>query len=128
MTNDGDAIKTPTFIEHYVKLPLSKFEENQDKDIRIDAIVVLNHSVEFEPTLKPYDRQEFTYKEFTDLDSVEYAEGKDPMLEYMPGEYVAPVLGRINGVIHRASCLTWFPFTDCADAIKLKQYEQKQEV
>ena len=96
--------------------------------MRIDAIVVFNHSVEFKPTLTRYDRQGFTYKEFTDLDCVEYAEGKDPMLEHMPDEYVAPVLIRINGVIHRASCLTWFPLTDCADAIKLKQYQEKQEV
>ena len=96
--------------------------------MRIDAIVVLNHSVEFEPAFRRYDNQECTYKEFTKLDSVEYEEGTDPMLEYMPDEYVAPVLMRINGIICRASCLTWFPLTDCADAIRLRQYEQKRAV
>ena len=40
----------------------------------------------------------------------------------MPDEYVAPVMVNINGIRHRASVLTWFPMTDCADAIDLRGY------
>ena len=128
---DKETLKQTTvtsFIEHYINLPIIKLEEKQNKDMQIDDMLVLNHCIEFEPKLKRYDKQRFTYKEFTELDSVEYAKGTDPMLDYMPDEYVTPVLVRINGVMYRASCLTWFPLTDCADAIKLKQYETKQKV
>jgi hypothetical protein len=126
--NDGDSNKILTLVEYYVTLPLIKLEKKQDKDMRIDAIVVLNHSVEFEPAFRRCDNQECTYKEFTKLDSVEYEEGTDPMLDYMPDEYVAPVLMRIDGITYRASCLTWFPLTNCVDAIRLRQYEQKRAV
>ena len=37
----------------------------------------------------------------------------------MPDEYVASVKIDINGVTHRATALTWFPLTGCADAISL---------
>ena len=39
----------------------------------------------------------------------------------MPDEYIAPVIVKINGVSYRASVLTWFPLTDCADAIEMKE-------
>ena len=64
----------------------------------------------------------WTYKEFTKHDPVEYDEGTDPKLNYMPDEYAAPVIVNINGVSYRASVLTWFPLTDCADAIEMKGY------
>ena len=51
--------------------------------MRLDSIVVLNHRMEFEPTLKRYDKSVFTYKEVRKLDSVEYVAG-DPKLDYMP--------------------------------------------
>ena len=70
----------------------------------------------------------FTYKEFTKRDSINYHEGIDPYNEYMPEEFVTPVLIRIDGVTYRTSCLPWFALTDRSDAIKLKQYERKQEV
>ena len=43
-------------------------------------------------------------------------------MDYMPDEYVAPVLVKINGITHRASALTWFPLTDFADTIKWQQH------
>ena len=43
-------------------------------------------------------------------------------LGYMPDEYIAPVIVTINGASYRASVLTWFPLTDCADAIEIKGY------
>jgi hypothetical protein len=127
-TNTNIQTQLISCVDYYVKLPIMKFEEKQDNDIRIDAIVVLNHIVEFEPTFKRYDKQVFTYRELTKLDSVEFDEGTDPITDYMPNEYVAPVLLKINGIMYRASCLTWFPLTNCCDAIKLKQYEENQEV
>ena len=68
------------------------------------------------------DGETWKYKEFTELDPIEYEEGTDPEMEYTPDEYVAPVLVNINGITHRASMLMWFPLTDCADAIKWKQH------
>ena len=117
---------TPTFLESYMQLPIIKLQEKQNEDIRLEAIVILNHQIDFEPKLKRYDGNLFSYKQFTQLDPVEYAPGKDPKLDYMPDELVAPVLVKINGVSYRASCLIWFPLTDCSDAIKLKQYETNQ--
>ena len=38
----------------------------------------------------------------------------------MPDEYIAPVIVNIHGASYRASVLTWFPLTDCADAIEMK--------
>ena len=120
--------KPLSFVDYYVKLPMINFIEEQDMDMRIDAIVVLNHSIEFEPTIKRYDNQIFTYKEFTKLDSVEYDdEGANPLLDYLPDDYVAPVLLKINCVTYRASCLTWSTLTDLCDAIKLRKYEENHE-
>ena len=76
--------------------------------MRIDAIVVLNHSIEFEPTIRRYDNNTLKYKEFTKRDSINYFECIDPYTEYRPDEYVAPVLIRIDGVTYRTSCLPWF--------------------
>ena len=109
-----------------MRLPIVKLEDQQNMDLHLDSIVTLNHGMEFEPTWFRCDGNLFTYKELTQLDQVEYNEGVNPTLDYMPDEYVAPVLIKINGVTHRASVLTWFPLTDCADAIKLKQYETNQ--
>ena len=118
----------PTFLESYMQLPIIKLQEKQNEDIRLEAIVIINHQIDFEPKLKRYDGNLFSYKQFTQLDPVEYAPGKDPKLDYMPYEMVTPVLVKINGVSYRASCLIWFPLTDCSDAIKLKQYETNQPV
>ena len=96
--------------------------------MHVNAIVVLNHRIDFVPKLKRYDMNVFTYNEFTKLDAVEYAAGVDPKLDFMPDEFVAPVLVKINGGTYRASCLTWFPLIDCSDAIKLKQHETNQDV
>ena len=126
--NDGESNLKQNIIDYYVKLPLIKIYEKQEKDMRIDAIVVLNHSIEFEPTIRRYDTNTLTYKEFTKRDSINYHEGIDPYNEYMPEEFVTPVLIRIDGVTYRTSCLEWFGLTDCSDAIKLKQYQRNQEV
>ena len=104
-----------------------KFEERQDKDMWIEAIAVLNHVVKFEP-FRRYDNDLFKDKQFTEADPVEFPVGENPQMDYMPDEYVAPVMVKIDGVTHRASDLTWFPLTDCADAIKLKQHETNQKV
>ena len=118
-----------TFLESYMRLPIIKLQEKQPDDIRLDAIVIINHQIEFPPPyLKRYDGKLFSYKQFTQLDPVEYTEGVDPKLDYMPDEFVALVLVKIDGVSYRASCLIWFPLTDCSDAIKSKQYETNQPV
>ena len=117
-----------TFLESYMRLPIIKLQDKQPYDIRLDAIVVLNHQIEFEPYLKRYDEKLFSYKQFTELDPVEYMVGIDPKVDYMPDEHVTPVIVKINGVSYRASCLIWFPLTDCSDAVKLKQYETNQPV
>ena len=74
---DCESKLNQSLIDYYVKLPLIKIYEKQEKDMRIDAIVVLNHSIEFEPTIRRYDTNKLTYKEFTKRDSINYHEGID---------------------------------------------------
>ena len=121
--------KDKTFLEYYVNLPIFKFENKQDNDIRLDSIVVLDHNVEFHNNMVfRSDGETWEYKEFAKLDPIEYYEGTDPEMEYMPDEYVAPVLVKINGVTYRASMLMWFPLTDVADAIKWKRHETNTSI
>jgi hypothetical protein len=122
------ANKTPSALKHDVSLPIINFEQKQNADMRVDAIVVMNHRIGFVPKLKRFDMNIFTYNEFTQLDAVEYAAGVDPKLDFMPDEFVALVRVKVNGVTRRASCLTWYPLTDCSDAITLKQHETIQDV
>ena len=113
------------FINDYVKLPIMKLENKQDIDISIESIAVLKHRLIIDEglnTIMRVDGTIWTYKELTKHDPVEYEEGTDPKLDYMPDEYIAPVIVKINGVSHRASVLTWFPLTDCDDAIEMKGY------
>ena len=118
-----ETCRDKTFLDYYINLPIFNFESKQDIDIQIDSIVALNHNVEFFHNLIfRNDGETWKYKEFTEPDPIEYNEGTDPNMDYMPDEYVAPVLVKINGVTHRASALTWFPLTDCADATKWKQH------
>ena len=102
-----------------------KLEKKQDIDISIESFAVLNHRLIIDEglnTIMRVDGTLWTYKEFTKHDPVEYDEGTDPKLDYMPDEYIAPAIVKINGVSYRASVLTWFPLTDCADAIEIKEY------
>ena len=118
-----EIFKDTSFLDYYVNLPIFKFENTQDIDIHIESIVVLNHSIEYSNNIIfRSDGETWKYKESTELDPIEYYEGTDPEMEYMPDEYVAPVLIKTNGITHRASMLTWFPLTDCADAIKWKEH------
>ena len=115
--------KDKAFLEYYIKLHIFNFGNKQDIDIQIDSIVVLNHNVEFHNNvIFRSDGETWKYKEFTELDPVDYYEGTDPEMEYMPDEYAAPVLVKVNGKTHRASMLTWFPLTGFADTIKWKQH------
>ena len=116
-------INNKIFLDYYVNLPIFKFENKQDIDIQIDSIVVVNHNVEFRNNIIfRSDGETWKYKEFTELDPIEYDEGTNPNMDYMPDEYVAPVLVKVNGITHRASVLTWYPLTDFADTIKWKQH------
>ena len=45
----------PTFLESYMQLPIIKLQEKQNEDIRLEAIVIINHQIDFEPKLKRYD-------------------------------------------------------------------------
>ena len=118
-----EVCKDKHFLDYYVNLPIFNFESKQEIDIQLESIVVLNHKVEiYNNMMFRSDGESWNYNEFTELDPVEYNEGINPNMDYMPDEYVAPVLVNINGITHRASALSWFPLTDCADAIKLKQH------
>ena len=83
----------------------------------------MNHNVEFHNNIIfRSDCETRKYKEFTELDPVDYYEGTDPEMEYMPDEYAAPVFVKANGITHRASMLTWFPLIGFADTTKWKQH------
>ena len=56
---------------------------------------MLSHNVEFHNNIiVRSDGETWKCKEFTELDPIEYDEGTDPEMAYMPDEYVAPVLGK----------------------------------
>ena len=111
--------KDKTVLDYYI----FKFENKQDIDIQIDSLVVFNHNTKFHNNIIfRSDGETWKCKEFTKRDPIEYDEGTNPNMDYMPDEYVAPVLVNINGVKHRASVLTWFPLTDFADTIKWKHH------
>ena len=54
---------------------------------------MLNHNVEFHNNIIfRSDGETWKYKELTELDPVDYYEGTDPEMEYMPDEYVMKML------------------------------------
>ena len=117
-----------SFVQHYVNLPIIHLDKKQEFDMLLTSIVVLNHEMVFEPEVKRFDNEGFQYKEFTELDPVEYNVGVNPYLDYMLDDYVTPVLLKINGNTYRASCLMWFPLTDAADGLKLKMHKTNEDV
>ena len=67
----------------------------------LNSIAVLNHEIEFEPVMRRFDNKGFQYKDFTEIDPVEYIVGVNPYMDYMPNEYVTPVLLKIKGNTYR---------------------------
>ena len=45
-----DICKNNTLLDYYINLPIYKFENKQDIDIRLDSTVVLNHNVNYSTT------------------------------------------------------------------------------
>ena len=60
-------------------------------------------------------------KTFTQYDDKAYppdnAEGY-----YRPDEYVSPVILKIDGENYKTPMMTWYPLTDCSDAIRIKHH------
>ena len=73
-----EVCKVKTCLDYYINHPIFKFENKQDIDIHIYSIVVLNHNVEFHNNIIfRSDGEAWKYKEFTQLDPVDYYEGTD---------------------------------------------------
>ena len=61
-------------------------------------------------TIEPfgrYDKDSMKHKQFTEANLVKFPVGEQPQMDYMPDEYVTPVMVKIDGVTHRASLTTW---------------------
>lgn len=120
--------------EYYLKLPLIMFEISAgrvktQKDISIDSIQILNHYMDISShSVQRYDGKLFTYNKFTEYNPDEFTVGNDPDMDYMPGENVAPAILVCDRIAYRTPDLLWFPLTDIADAISLKQYSTKAKM
>ena len=118
-----EVCKDKNFLDYYVNLPIVNLVSKQEIDIQLESIVAFSHKIEIcNNLIFRSDGEIWKYKDFTELDPIEYWEGVDPSMDYMPDECAAPVLVKVNGITYRASMLTWFPLTDFADAIKLKKH------
>ena len=65
------------------------------------------------------------FKHFTEYDDKEYPTtpcGDRCQDYYMPDEYVSPVILKIDGENYKTPMMTWYPLTDCSDAIRIKHH------
>jgi hypothetical protein len=100
-------------VEEYIKLP--RLPTNSE--INIDKIGIYNYdsngrkSADF-----------IKYSTFTSINPTEYQVGKNPSLDYMPDEYVSPVIIiNTDGIKYKVDDFLWFPLSDIHDGILIKQ-------
>jgi hypothetical protein len=69
-----------------------------------------------------FNDDKLTYNLFTKLHPTEFPRGKTPEYDYMPDEFVRPiVIEDINGVFYRTPMNLWFVLDDIANGITFKQ-------
>ncbi len=122
-TNEMNRIQNAgvyNLIKEYIELPLLPV----NKEITIDKIGVYNWD-----SIKRKSRDGIKYQILTLLNPLEYPEGKNPQLDYMPDEFVSPVvIIDINGNKFRTKDLFWFPLIDISDGILIKQARTKKKI
>ena len=119
-TNDG-------FLNYYLNLPSIDLEKTFDKDMVLECIAPLNHKLNIDTYElgDVFSREEgniYKYKDFTEYDDKEYPPGKNSENDYMPDEYVSPVILKIDGEKYKTPMMTWYPLTGCSDAIRIKHH------
>lgn len=106
-------IHVTDLVKQYIDLPLLP----TNKEINIDKIGVYNWD-----TCKRKPKDLIMYSIFTDNNPDEFPLGTNPSLDYMPNDYVSPVIiVDTNGNKYRTKDLYWFPLIDVSDGIILKQ-------
>lgn len=99
-------------VKEYIGLP----ELPVNCEITIDKIGVYNYN-----TLTK-DSSLIKYSMFTSIDPVKYPVGKSKTMDYMPDDYVSPVvITTIEGVKYKVDDLFWFPLCDLYERILVKQ-------
>lgn len=73
-------------------------------------------------SLNDNNNDKLTYNLFTKLNPTEFPRGEVPEYDYMPNEFVHPiVIEDINGVFYRTPMNLWFLLDDIAGGITFKQ-------
>lgn len=100
-------------VQKYVELP----DLPVNCEITIDNIGAYNYNIitrDSNPLIK--------YSMLTSIDPVKYPVGKNKVLDYMPDDYVSPVvITTIEGVKYKVDDLFWFPLCDVYDRILANQ-------
>jgi len=99
-------------IKEYIELPSLP----TNKEINIRSIGVYNWNPRERKTLKL-----FKYSTFTFIDSLEYPKGDNCLLDYMPDDYVCPVMIiDTNGNKYKTKPIFWLPLIDISDGALIK--------
>ena len=100
-------------VKKYCELPILP----TNIEININKIGVYNYN----PT-KRRPMNLIKYSTFTLINPVEFPLGKDKLNDYMPDEYISPVvIIDTNGIKYRTNYVFWFPLVDISDSIMIKQ-------
>ena len=69
------------------------------------------------------------YSTFTSIDPVEYTEGKNKEMDYMPNDYVSPIIiVDSNDKAYKVNDLLWFPLSEIEVALTIKQYKYGNKI
>jgi len=100
-------------VKEYINFPILP----TNKEITISKICVYN----WDPlTRRALDL--IKYNVFTSINSIDFPIGFNEKTEYMPDEYVSPVIIiDKNNIKYKVDCLYWFPLIDVHDGIIIKQ-------
>ena len=108
------------FAKEYIKLPILP----TNTEICIDRIEVYNFNYQ-----KNDSHNLIKYSTFTSIDPVEYTEGKNKEMDYMPNDYVSPIIiVDSNDKAYKVNDLLWFPLSEIEVALTIKQYKYGNKI
>ena len=103
-----------TIVKEYVGLP----DLPVNCEITIDKIGAYNYNI-----LTNDSNKYIKYAMFTSVDPNKYPVGKNKVMDYMPDDYVSPVvITTIDGIKYKVDDLFWFPLCDVYERILTKQH------
>ena len=108
------------FVEKYINLPILP----TNTEICIANIEIYNFDYQ-----KRDSHDLIKYSTFTSKNPVEYTEGKNKELDYMPNDYVSPVvIIDNNGIQYKVNDLLWFQLSEAYICILMQQYRNNNVI